>query len=388
MDRIGGNPAAPTCTAVMAPGCRRRRDTAAVTPAMLLILFRLASPRQLAAPALKCRYHVEVTKATSFSAEFLTMARIASTSSTSRTLVRDMKGRSSPTYSEVQSFDEGSLLRWASKIFKAQENQRYAQEWDEALTALESHHVDGATLLKLTRSEFDSEWNLMNIGLPQGAAEVLTDHIRALKPQLRRLSSGASGCDSDTGSGTSGCDSAPSESSRSSPSQGQALQGCSESSTGTRGCESSSSSSGAKGCATSRSTGSGAQGCQSQSPKGCQSEHAAKGYHAHAKGCDSGLQGCHSGVCGCQEKSGLGDFLGLLLYLPFILLVTMQAVLAPALLASALLLPALLLVVAFVKGSFFVLLLAGFTAAVWTGVAVFYQRREEGASLLESSGVE
>ena len=104
---------------------------------------------------------------------------------------------SSPTYSEVQSFDEGSLLRWASKIFKAQENQRYAQEWDEALTALESHHVDGATLLKLTRSEFDSEWNLMNIGLPQGAAEVLTDHIRALKPQLRRLSSGASGCDSD-----------------------------------------------------------------------------------------------------------------------------------------------------------------------------------------------
>lgn len=93
-------------------------------------------------------------------------------------------------------------------------------------------------------------------------------------------------------------------------------------------------------------------------------------------------------MCGCQEKSGLGDFLGLLLYLPFILLVTMQAVLAPALLASALLLPALLLVVAFVKGSFFVLLLAGFTAAVWTGVAVFYQRREEGASLLESSGVE
>lgn len=297
--------------------------------------------------------------------------------------------RGSPTYSEVQSFDEGSLLRWASKIFKAQENQRYAQEWDEALTALESHHVDGAKIIKLTRSEFDSEWNLMNIGLPQGAAEVLTDHIRALKPQLRRLSSGASGCDSDTGSGTSGCDSTPSESSRSSPSQGQALQGCSsESSTGTRGCESSSSSSGTKGCATSRSTGSGAQGCQSQSPKGCQSEHAAKGCHAHAKGCDSGVQGCHSGVCGCQEKSGLGDFLGLLLYLPFILLVTMQAVLAPALLASALLLPALLLVIAFVKGSFFVLLLAGFTAAVWTGVAVFYQRRQEGALFLESSGVE
>lgn len=296
--------------------------------------------------------------------------------------------RSSPTYSEVRSFDEGSLLRWVSKIFKAQDNQRYAQEWDEALTALKSHHVDGATLLRLTRSEFDSEWNLMNIGLPQGAAEVLTDHIRALEPQVRRLSSGASGCDSDTGSGTSGCDtSTPSESSRSS-SHGQALQGC-ESSSGSRGCESSSSSSssGTKGCAT--SSGSGAQGCQSQSPKGCQSEHAAKGCDAHpAKGCDSGVQGCHSGVCGCQEKSGLGDLLGLMLYFPVILLVITQVALAPALLASALLLPALLLVMAFVKGSFFVLLLAGFAAAVWTGVAAFYQRRQEGASLLESSGEE
>ena len=93
MDRIGGNPAAPTCTAVMGHGCRRRRDTAAVTPATLLTLFRqYASPRQpVALAALKWTYHAEVTEA-SFSAVFLTMARIASTSSTSRTLV-NIKGR-------------------------------------------------------------------------------------------------------------------------------------------------------------------------------------------------------------------------------------------------------------------------------------------------------
>lgn len=282
----------------------------------------------------------------------------------------------SPTYSEVQGFDEGSVIRWVSQLLKAASFEQ--RNMEEVTNALESHHVDGLALLKLTRSKLDAEWNLMNIGLPQNAAEMLAHDLNALKPhQLRRLSTGTSGCDSDTGStsGTSGCDSDTDGSKRSykDRSHGQALQGCSKSSTGTRGCDSGTS-----------STSTGAQGCQSQSSgaKGCHG-HAAKGCHGHAtRGCDSGVQGCHSGVCGCEETSGLGDFWGMLLFLPFVIAVSLQAILAPAILAAALLLPAVLLISAFATGSFLVLLWAAFTAAVWTGVAIFYQRRERGSSLL------
>ena len=282
----------------------------------------------------------------------------------------------SPTYSEVQRFDEGSVIRWVSQLLKAASFEQ--RNMEEVTNALESHHVDGLALLKLTRSKLDAEWNLMNIGLPQNAAEVLAHDLNALKPhQLRRLSTGTSGCDSDTGStsGTSGCDSDTDGSKRSykDRSHGQALQGCSKSSTGTRGCDSGTS-----------STSTGAKGCQSQSSgaKGCHG-HAAKGCHGHAtRGCDSGVQGCHSGVCGCEETSGLGDFWGMLLFLPFVIAVSLQAILAPAILAAALLLPAVLLISAFATGSFLVLLWAAFTAAVWTGIAIFYQRRERGSSLL------
>ena len=295
-------------------------------------------------------------------------------------IVKEGQERTSPTLSDLQDFDERALFEWVSKLFKEGDMEGHA-----ALVALENHHVDGTSLLKLTRSKLDAEWNLMNIGLPQGAAEVLAQRIEALKiqkpRQLRRLATGTSGCDSDTGtSGASGCETpTQSETGQSHISHGQALQGCSKSSTGTRGC--SSSHSGTKGCSKSAgASGTGAQGCSPKASKGC---------HAHAaRGCDSGVQGCHSGVCGCQETSGLGDVWGLLVVFPLIILVAMQAILAPAILAAALLLPALLLVAAFVTGSFLVLLSAGCTAAVWTGFAMFYQTREEDASPLLGFGVE
>ena len=99
----------------------------------------------------------------------------------------------SPTYSEVQGFDEGSVIRWVSQLLKAASFEQ--RNMEEVTNALESHHVDGLALLKLTRSKLDAEWNLMNIGLPQNAAEMLAHDLNALKPhQLRRLSTGTSGC--------------------------------------------------------------------------------------------------------------------------------------------------------------------------------------------------
>lgn len=273
------------------------------------------------------------------------------------------------TYNELQGFDETSLLQWVSTVMEGQRDS----EVHEALAALRNHRVDGKAFLKLTRSNLDAEWNLLNIGVPPGAAQVLAREVGALavKPS-RRLSTGTSGCDSDTRSGTRGCDTA---SHRQHQAVSGAVKGCSKSSTGTRGCESSSAT-GARGCET--STASGAKGCHS----------SAKGCHAHAvRGCDSGVQGCHSGVCGCEETSQLGDVWGALIFLPFLMLIAIQAMFAPAVFVAALLLPALLLLTAFVTGSFLILLCAASSAVFWA-VAVSYQRTDASVSLLETSGEE
>eukprot|EP00438_Fugacium_kawagutii_P003884 Skav215233 [mRNA] locus=scaffold341:332678:339587:- [translate_table: standard] len=248
-------------------------------------------------------------------------------------------------YSELQGFDEASLLQWVSTVMEGGKNAfGYAlgdSEVNEALAALRNHHVDGKAFLKLTSSNLDAEWNLLNIGIPEGAARVLAHRALEVKPvkpsePFRRLSTGTSGCDSDKSSGARGCDSDTSHRHHQAVSGG--VKGCSKSSSGTRGCESSS------------ATGAtGARGCESSGAKGCHS-HSVKGCHEHSavRGCDSGVQGCHSGVCGCEETSQLGDMWGALIFLPFLMLIAIQAMFAPVVLVAALLLPALLLLTAFV----------------------------------------
>lgn len=267
---------------------------------------------------------------------------------------------------QVRDMDADAAEHWVAKVLKEEGFDTVVQM--NVSGRLRARHVDGPQLVRLNL------YSLMVVyGVTEGPAEALAHRLEALDRFGRRLSTGTQGCDeassgsgSGGGTGARGCEEEQS-SHGSSGAQGceepqktsrlkSGTQGCSKSSTGTRGCD--------------EHHHTGAQGCHGKSgAQGC--------HHRAARGCDVAVVGCHSGVCGCTDSS-VGDVFGIMLLMPLLLsfvaiAIPMAILAAPVMVLYSLALPIVLILTAYVTGSFLALLCSGITAAAWAGLVASYR---------------